>query len=238
MSACQSETYQLIGAGEVVSERSTNQPKHFLWRRSLGVFFGTLLIAAAVATLNLRQPRTTSSFKAAPVEDCGTEYEVSDEMCNDYGAPVVQGVDVVMYFSGVTDGVDYISQENDTATLGTEAYQAVFAGYTFYFSSQETLELFTSEPSRYVPAFGGFCAFGLSGYDPRNLLTSTNELYTAPVDPAQYAIIDGALYLFRGSEAKELFYSSSQANIAGGTSTWASFFGDCVGFFNTECYMS
>src|SRR5688572_2151037 len=41
----------------------------------------------------------------------------------------------------------------------------------WYFSSQQNLDLFKSDPDKYSPQYGGYCAFGLSNG------------YKAPTDP-------------------------------------------------------
>ena len=71
--------------------------------------------------------------------------------------PVLNGYDVVAYFSLKPDG---------EAVLGSSLYQATYnEKYSFYFSSEKNLKLFEKEPLRYLPQWGGFCAFGISSED-------------------------------------------------------------------------
>jgi hypothetical protein len=54
------------------------------------------------------------------------------------------------------------------------------------------------------------------------------------VDVDEFLVVDGALYLFRGSGAKELFEASEASFISGATDLWSSWFGsNCDGFYNT-----
>lgn len=53
----------------------------------------------------------------------------------------------------------------------------------WYFSNPENLELFKSNPEKYAPQYGGYCAYSVA------------KGYTAKVDPEVYQIIDGKLYL-------------------------------------------
>ena len=77
----------------------------------------------------------------------------------------------------------------------------------------------------------------MSGYDGNNYMTKQTQLWSTLVDVNEYAVINDALYLSRGSDARELFAESSDTDVAGGDSLWSSWFGQCAGFFNTQCYM-
>ena len=52
------------------------------------------------------------------------------------------------------------------------------------FVSSEAKAAFDSEPAKYVPAFGGACAYGMS----------VGENF--PVDPTNYKIVNDRLFLF------------------------------------------
>ena len=156
-------------------------------------------------------------------------YTTSEDMCNERTGPIVEGVDVVEYFvSGVA-----------TSTQGSSSHAVSYRGYDFYFSTSANAEVFAANPFQYAPRYGGFCAFGLSGEDPRNSVTSEDQLHTVPVSPDQFSIVDGALYLFRGEGARDLFMEDPATFIAGADATWAEWFGDaqCGGFYNTMCFM-
>jgi YHS domain-containing protein len=87
------------------------------------------------------------------------------------GAPLaMHGYDPVAYFTG------------STAKEGSAEFAAVQDGATYYFASRQNLEAFQSNPARYTPAFGGFCAYGVSvgkkfDGDPRFWTVSGNRLY-------------------------------------------------------------
>ena len=87
------------------------------------------------------------------------------------GAPLaIHGYDPVAYFT------------ESAAVEGDAEFAAVHDDATYYFASRQNLETFQSNPARYVPAFGGFCAYGVSGGkkfdgDPRFWTVSANRLY-------------------------------------------------------------
>jgi YHS domain-containing protein len=87
------------------------------------------------------------------------------------GAPLaLHGYDAVSFFT------DSAAQE------GSAQFSAVHDGATFYFTSQKNLDSFKADPAHYAPAFGGFCAYGVSvgkkfDGDPRFWTVSGNKLY-------------------------------------------------------------
>mgnify|MGYP003386014119 FL=1 len=76
--------------------------------------------------------------------------------------PVLGGVDVVvmrnLYQVGVTDAIPnkYLGSQNISSTYG---------GVEFWFMSEDNQQFFVKDPVPYLPQFGGYCAWGLTGYD-------------------------------------------------------------------------
>ena len=71
---------------------------------------------------------------------------------------------------------------------GTPEYAASHEGVTYHFVSAEAKQEFLRKPEQYVPAYGGWCAFGMAVEDK------------FPVDPTQFKIVDGRLMLFLRNE--------------------------------------
>lgn len=91
------------------------------------------------------------------------------------------GYDVVAYF------------ETGVAAVGKRRWQASFDGIRYWFSSKQHLELFQRDPERFLPQFGGWCAYGLSFPDSGYGFPAGKY---AP-NPEQFLIKDGKLYLFQ-----------------------------------------
>lgn len=70
-----------------------------------------------------------------------------------------------------------------TPTPGVDAHQTEYQGAIWKFASAEHLALFTSDPERYAPAYGGYCAYGVA----KGALVK--------IEPDQWQIVDGRLYL-------------------------------------------
>ena len=68
-------------------------------------------------------------------------------------------------------------------TPGNPAITATYQGATYLFASTADRDLFVASPEKYIPQYGGFCAYG------------TALGHKAPIDPEAFTIIDGLLYL-------------------------------------------
>ena len=88
-----------------------------------------------------------------------------------HSTPAVQGYDVVTYHTG------------KRPLRGNGNYVATHDGATYQFSSQQNLEIFQANPDKYVPAYNGFCAFGVS----------VGKKFIG--DPEVWRVIDGKTYL-------------------------------------------
>ncbi len=83
----------------------------------------------------------------------------------------VQGYDVVSYF-------------NDSEPLkGNGNNTAVYKNITYLFADKANKQAFLKEPAKYLPQYGGYCAFAAS--QGRKVIA----------DPLAWKIVDGKLYL-------------------------------------------
>lgn len=79
------------------------------------------------------------------------------------------------------DPVAYFTMNK--ALRGDKAITAEHGGATYHFVSQEHRTLFVTNPTKYVPQYGGYCAYGAS------------QGYNAPVEADKFTVVDGKLYL-------------------------------------------
>ena len=94
----------------------------------------------------------------------------------------------------VAEGYDVVSYFSNTAEKGDTAYTATFEGVKFKFVSKQNLETFKSAPNKYIPAYGGFCAYALGTKAER-----------VSIDPETFEIRNGKLYLFYNSWGTNTF---------------------------------
>jgi len=78
--------------------------------------------------------------------------------------------------------VSYI--ENNQAEPGSPLFSAEHAGITYFFVNERQLRTFNQNPEKFLPAFGGYCAFGCS-VDSKFI-----------PDPTNFEVIDGRTHLF------------------------------------------
>ncbi len=88
-----------------------------------------------------------------------------------HSTPAVQGYDVVTYHT------------DKRPLRGNGNFVATYDGATYQFSSAENMEIFKANPDKYVPAYNGYCAFGVS----------VGKKFIG--DPEVYRVIDGKTYL-------------------------------------------
>ena len=79
------------------------------------------------------------------------------------------------------DPVAYFTQNK--AVKGSKQHSAKYQGATWHFSSVENRRLFTANPEKYAPQYGGYCAYAVS----RNT--------TASIRPNLFTIVNDKLYL-------------------------------------------
>ena len=107
------------------------------------------------------------------------------------------------------EGHDPVSFFSDGGPVeGTDSFTATHRGATYKFASQENREAFQADPDRYAPAFGGFCAYGVS----------VGKLFKVEIETWQ--IIDGRLVLNKDLKVKTLFDKNRERNFAKASEKW------------------
>lgn len=87
---------------------------------------------------------------------------------------------------------------------GNPDYASTYQGVTYHFVSDAAKRAFEQDPEKYIPAYGGWCAFGMSMQDK------------FPVDPENFKIVDGRLMLFlrnRDVDALELWNQNNEHDL-------------------------
>ncbi len=83
-------------------------------------------------------------------------------------------------------GYDPVSYFGESGPLkGDRQFKTEYKGATYYFTSAENRKIFQSDPSKYAPAYGGWCAYAMG---------ATGE--KVKIDPETFKILDNRLYLF------------------------------------------
>jgi YHS domain-containing protein len=112
--------------------------------------------------------------------------------------------------SGIAlDGYDPVAFFTDgKPTHGEPGVSATYKGATYLFASKENKVKFESGPEKYVPQFGGYCAFGVA----------VNALF--PVDISTWQIRDEKLYLNLNPSILEQFNKDFGGYVAKAEKNW------------------
>jgi hypothetical protein len=86
---------------------------------------------------------------------------------------------------GGYDPVSYFPEGGGKPQKGLYDITAEYDGVTWRFITKENQALFKKSPEKYLPAFGGWCAFAVGGENLR-----------FDADPTNYLIKDGKVYVF------------------------------------------
>lgn len=108
----------------------------------------------------------------------------------------VDGYDVVAY---VTAGAP---------TRGVAEHSATHEGATYRFASREHRDRFVAEPERWLPQYGGYCAFGVS------------RGYKVKVDPEAFTVVNGRLYLNYDKSVRKEWLKDTEAYIRKADANW------------------
>ena len=113
-----------------------------------------------------------------------------------HSGKAIRGYDPVAYFS------------EGKPVKGDDKLMYKWNNATWYFSSQQNLDLFKANPEKYAPQYGGYCAFGLSNG------------YKAPTDADAWTIDNGKLYLNYNKSVREEWNKERKQRIAKADKNW------------------
>lgn len=108
----------------------------------------------------------------------------------------IKGYDSVAYF---TEG---------KPVKGDKKYSLEYKGAKWLFSSQANLNLFQSNPEKYSPQYGGYCAYAVS------------QNTTASIEPELFTIENGKLYLNYNKSVNQKWLANKAAFIVDADKNW------------------
>lgn len=114
----------------------------------------------------------------------------------DKNGVILKGYDPVAYFN------------QGRAVKGNPKYSSKYAGAIYYFASGEDKAEFDKTPAKYAPQYGGFCAHGMSKHK------------LSDIDPNQFLIYKGKLYVCSSAAALETFSAKPELNIQAADKYW------------------
>ncbi|NMP31296.1 hypothetical protein HII17_06960 [Thalassotalea sp. M1531] len=112
------------------------------------------------------------------------------------------------------DPVAYFTQGK--AVAGDVNYTTTYKGAIYRFSSEQHRNLFKTNPEKFAPQYGGYCAFGVA-MDKK-----------FDTDPTAWKIIADKLYLNLNKQVQKKWLQQTQHYIAQSDSNWAGIKGKTV----------
>ena len=108
----------------------------------------------------------------------------------------IRGYDPVAYF---TDG---------QAVKGDSSLTYTYDGATWQFAGQDHLKAFEADPEKYMPQYGGYCAYGAA------------QGHKSPTQPDAWTVQDGKLYLNNSLKVRTLWDKDRPGNIQKADTNW------------------
>lgn len=108
----------------------------------------------------------------------------------------IRGYDPVAYFT------------ESKPVKGDPAYSYAYKDATWLFASAANRDAFKADPMKYMPQYGGYCAYG------------TSQGHKAPTEPEAWTIVDGKLYLNYNPKVKTKWSENQAKNIQAADEQW------------------
>ena len=110
---------------------------------------------------------------------------------------------------GATNGYDPVAYfEDSKPAKGVKEFSYTWNDAVWYFSSTENLEAFKSDPGKYAPQYGGYCAFG------------TSRGYKASTLPEAWTVYNDKLYLNYNLKVLETWTKTKEEFIIKADKNW------------------
>ena len=140
---------------------------------------------------------------AGPGRCVGTSDDVTPALLNqkvlvniDSQGLAVEGYDTVAYFTDMKP------------VKGDPKFRSTYDGAVYQFASAGHKALFDASPARYVPQFGGYCAYA----------ASIDTI--SPISPDQWEIVNGRLILQHNKKAWDRWHEDSAGNLVKADRNW------------------
>jgi YHS domain-containing protein len=147
---------------------------------------------------------------------------------------------------GGFDVVNYFTSPGAAGVAGSTLFTSTLQNYTYHFSSAANKATFDASPSKYVPAWGGFCAWGIAREGCDNNPSPDCEpnwpwkvgFMGPPAGPDDgCAVVSGRLMCAINKDFLQKFQGLGAGGISDADTRWKLWYGGLdAGPINTGCY--
>lgn len=112
--------------------------------------------------------------------------------------------------SGIAiEGYDTVAYHTEKRPVeGSKEFSHSWNGATWLFATAANRDTFAAAPAKYAPAYGGYCAYGVS----------KGGLYD--IEPEAWSVVDGVLYLNYNLEVRETWSKDAAGFITKANGNW------------------
>ncbi|OUR98307.1 hypothetical protein A9Q86_14750 [Flavobacteriales bacterium 33_180_T64] len=104
----------------------------------------------------------------------------------------------------VAKGYDVVAYFDNKAIEGKKAFTVTYDDVKFKFSSEKNFNIFKSNPKKYIPQYGGYCAYAIA--------INSKKI---DINPTTFEIRDEKLYLFYNSWGNNTLNKWGKNNVKG-----------------------
>ncbi len=123
--------------------------------------------------------------------------------------PAAASAEEVRHSTVGVGGYDLVSYRDGEKPLrGNGNHVVVHDGVTYLFVSEANKQAFEADPERFLPAFGGYCAYGVS----------VKKKFVG--DPDVWEIVDDRLYLNLDNKIKGIWIQDVEGNLRKAEAHW------------------
>ncbi|HHF7353294.1 TPA: YHS domain-containing (seleno)protein [Legionella anisa] len=106
-------------------------------------------------------------------------------------------------------GYDLVSYRQTSGPVrGSGNHVVFYQGVAYVFASTENKKTFAADPEKYLPAYGGYCAYGVA------------MGHKVISDPLAWKLVNGKLYLNLNKEIQGIWAKDSAGNIKKADEQW------------------
>ena len=120
----------------------------------------------------------------------------AQELNVNHSGVAISGYDPVAYFTTAS------------AVKGSPEITVTEAGATYRFSTTTNRDAFLANPARYLPVYGGYCAYGVA------------HGHKVDVDPEAFRVVDNKLYLNYSKGVQQLWLKEPEVRIRRADENW------------------
>jgi YHS domain-containing protein len=107
------------------------------------------------------------------------------------------------------NGIDPLGYFQESAPVpGSAQWSLMWMGATWHFASEANRAAFETDPDRFAPKYGGYCAYAVS------------KGATAPTDPEAWTIHEDRLFLNFSPSVRTIWREDIPGNVARADANW------------------